>query len=35
VSFGPGRAYPLGPVIKVTYDSAKKALVFAGSATKS
>jgi hypothetical protein len=35
VSFGPGRAYPLGPVIKVTYDSAKKSLVFAGSATNS
>jgi hypothetical protein len=35
VSFSPGRAYPLGPVINVTYDSAKKLLVFAGSATTS
>jgi hypothetical protein len=32
VSFGPGRAYPLGPVIQVTYDPAKNVLVFANSA---
>jgi hypothetical protein len=32
VSFGPGRAYPLGSVIKVTYDPAKNLLVFASSA---
>jgi hypothetical protein len=32
VSFGPGRSYPLGPVIPVTYDPAKKVLVFANSA---
>jgi hypothetical protein len=34
VSFGPGRSYPLGPVIKVTYDPAKNLLVFAGSAAE-
>jgi len=34
VSFGPGRSYPLGPVIKVTYDPAKNSLVFAASAEK-
>jgi hypothetical protein len=34
VSFGPGRAYPLGPVIKVTYDPAKNVLDFASSATE-
>jgi Periplasmic binding protein len=28
VSFGPGRAYPLGPVIVVTYDPAKNVLNF-------
>jgi hypothetical protein len=32
VSFAPGRAYPLGPVIKVTYDPAKNLLVFATAA---
>jgi hypothetical protein len=32
VSFGPGQSYPLGPVIKVTYDPAKNVLVFANSA---
>jgi hypothetical protein len=32
VSFGPGRSYPLGAVIKVTYDPAKNSLVFASSA---
>ena len=32
VSFGPGRSYPLGSVILVTYDPAKNLLVFAGSA---
>jgi Periplasmic binding protein len=32
VSFGPGRAYPLGPVIPVTYDPAKNVLVFANKA---
>jgi len=34
VSFGPGRSYPLGPVIEVTYDPAKNLLVFAASAAK-
>jgi hypothetical protein len=34
VSFGPGRPYPLGSVIMVTYDPAKKVLVFANSAAK-
>jgi Periplasmic binding protein len=34
VSFGPGRAYPLGPVIKVTYDPDKNVLDFARSATE-
>ena len=34
VSFGPGRAYPLGPVIVVTYDPAKNVLNFANSAAK-
>jgi hypothetical protein len=29
VSFGPGRSYPLGPVIVVTYDPAKNVLDFA------
>jgi hypothetical protein len=33
VSFGPGRSYPLGPVIKVTYDPAKNVLDFANSST--
>ncbi len=32
VSFGPNRSYPLGPVIKVTYDPAKNVLDFANSA---
>jgi hypothetical protein len=35
VSFGPGQSYPLGPVIKVTYDPAKNVLVFAKSAAAS
>jgi hypothetical protein len=34
VSFGPGRSYPLGPVIVVTYDPAKNVLVFANSAAQ-
>ena len=34
VSFGPGRSYPLGPVILVTYDPAKNVLDFANSAAK-
>ncbi len=34
VSFGPGRSYPLGPVIVVTYDPAKNVLDFANSAAK-
>jgi hypothetical protein len=34
VSFGPGRSYPLGPVIRVTYDPAKNVLVFANSAAQ-
>jgi Periplasmic binding protein len=34
VSFGPGRSYPLGSVIVVTYDPAKNVLDFARSATK-
>lgn len=34
VSFGPGRSYPLGPVIGVTYDPAKNVLKFASSATQ-
>jgi len=33
VSFGPGRSYPLGPVVKVTYDPAKNVLDFANTAT--
>jgi hypothetical protein len=33
VSFGPGRSYPLGPVIRVTYDPAKNVLAFANTAT--
>ncbi len=33
VSFGPGRSYPLGPVIKVTYDPTKNVLDFANSAS--
>jgi hypothetical protein len=32
VSFGPGRSYPLGPVIVVTYNPAKNVLDFANSA---
>jgi hypothetical protein len=32
VSFGPGRSYPLGPVIKVTYDPTRNVLDFANSA---
>jgi Periplasmic binding protein len=32
VSFGPGRSYPLGPVIVVTYDPTKNVLDFANSA---
>jgi len=35
VSFGPGRSYQLGPVIKVTYDPTKNLLVFARSAATS
>ena len=31
VSFGPGRSYPLGPVIVVTYDPGKNVLDFASS----
>ena len=31
VSFGPGRSYPLGPVIVVTYDPTKNVLNFADS----
>jgi hypothetical protein len=34
VSFGPGRSYPLGPVIVVTYDPSKNVLVFAKSAAQ-
>jgi hypothetical protein len=34
VSFGPGRSYPLGSVIVVTYDPAKNVLVFANTATE-
>jgi hypothetical protein len=34
VSFGPGRSYPLGPVIKVTYDPAHNVLAFAKSASE-
>jgi len=34
VSFGPGRSYPLGPVILVTYDPAKNVLDFANSASE-
>ncbi len=34
VSFGPGRSYPLGPVIMVTYDPAKNVLDFANSAAE-
>ena len=34
VSFGPGRSYPLGPVIVVTYDPAKNVLNFASSAAE-
>ena len=34
VSFGPGRSYPLGPVIVVTYDPTKNVLDFADSAAK-
>ena len=34
VSFGPGRSYPLGPVIVVTYDPAKDVLDFANSAAE-
>ena len=34
VSFGPGRSYPLGPVIVVTYDPAKNVLEFAKSAAE-
>jgi hypothetical protein len=34
VSFGPGRSYPLGPVIVVTYDPAKNVLDFAKSAAQ-
>jgi hypothetical protein len=32
VSFGPGRSYPLGPVIVVTYNPAKNVLDFANTA---
>jgi hypothetical protein len=35
VSFGPGRSYPLGPVIVVRYDPAKNVLDFARSAAGS
>jgi hypothetical protein len=34
VSLGPGRSYPLGSIILVTYDPAKNVLDFAKSATK-
>jgi hypothetical protein len=34
VSFGPGRSYPLGSIILVTYDPSKNVLDFAKSATK-
>ena len=34
VSFGPGRSYPLGPVIVVTYNPAKNVLNFANSAAE-
>jgi len=31
VSFGPGRPYPIGTVIPVTYEAAKNVLQFSGS----
>jgi hypothetical protein len=34
VSFGPGRSYPLGPVIVVTYNPTKNVLDFANSAAR-